>query len=100
MADSIFIDGRKDAAMTMDEANGKYYRRTTFEEHFLFLGELSGCFLSYVMPEDGTGENVAIYTCTVIEVMPLQLYGYYNELYVYCIRLNFHINMFSKPWMQ
>ena len=33
LVDSIFIDGRKDATMTMVEVNGNYHCQTVIEEH-------------------------------------------------------------------
>ena len=45
LVDSIFVDERKDATMTMVEVNGKYHRQTVIEEHYVIVGELIG-FLS------------------------------------------------------
>ena len=59
LVDSIFVDGRKDATMTMVEVNGNYHRQTVIEEHYVIVGELNGFYLSHVMPEDGTGYKIA-----------------------------------------
>ena len=57
--DSIFIDGGKDATMTVAEPNRKFYRQTTLEEHCIVVGEPSCFCYSHVMPEDSTGGHVA-----------------------------------------
>ena len=59
LVDSIFVDGRKDATMTMVEVNGNYHRQTVIEEHYVIVGEPNGFYLSHVMPEDGTGYKIA-----------------------------------------
>ena len=56
---SIFVDGRKDATMTMVEVDGNCHCQIVIEEHYVIVGELNGFFLSYVMPEDGTGNKIA-----------------------------------------
>ena len=55
LVDSIFVDGRKGATMTMFEVNGNYHGQTVIEEHYETVGEPNGFHLSHVMPEDGTG---------------------------------------------
>ena len=57
--DSIFVDERKDATMTMVQVNGNYYRQTVIEEHYAIVKEPNGFYLSHVMPEDGTGYKIA-----------------------------------------
>ena len=57
--DSIFVDGRKDATMTVVEVNGNYHHQTVIEEHYVIVGELNRFYLSHVMPEDGTGYKIA-----------------------------------------
>ena len=59
LVDSIFVNGRKDATMTMDEVNGNCHRQTVIEEHYVIVGEPIGFYLSHVMPEDGTGYKIA-----------------------------------------
>ena len=59
LVDSIFVDGRKDATMTMVEVNGNYHGQTVIEEHYVIVGEPNGFYLSHVMPEDGTGYKIA-----------------------------------------
>ena len=39
LVDSIFVDGRKDATMTMVEVNGNYHRQTVIEKHYVIVGE-------------------------------------------------------------
>ena len=46
LLDSVFVDGRKDATMTMVEVNGNYHRQTVTEEHYIFVGEPNGFYLS------------------------------------------------------
>ena len=58
LVDSIFVDGRKDATMTMVEVNGNYHRQTVIEVHYVIVGEPNGFYLSHVMPEDGTGYKI------------------------------------------
>ena len=57
--DSISVDGRKDATMTMVEVNGNYHRQTVIEEHHVIVVEPNGFYLSHVTPEDGTGYKIA-----------------------------------------
>ena len=47
LVDSIFVDGRKDAKMTMVEVNGNYYRQTVIEKHYVIVGEPNGFYLSH-----------------------------------------------------
>ena len=46
--DSIFVNGRKDARMTMVEVNGNYHRQTFIEEQYVIVGEPNGFYLSHV----------------------------------------------------
>ena len=57
--DSIFVDARKNATMTIVAINGNYHRQTVIEEHYLIVGEPNGFYLSHVMPEDGAGYKIA-----------------------------------------
>ena len=67
LVDSIFVDGRKDATMTMVEVNGNYHRQTVIEEHYVIVGEPNGFYLSHEMLEDGTGYKIATLVCSVIK---------------------------------
>ena len=57
--DSIFIEGRKDATPTKAEADGRYYRQTCIEEHYVIVGEPSGFDVSHVTPDDSSGIKIA-----------------------------------------
>ena len=46
LVDSIFVDGRKNATMTMVEVNGSYHRQTVIEEHYVIVEEPNGFNLS------------------------------------------------------
>ena len=59
LVDSIFVDGRKDATMTMVEVNENYHRQTVIEEYYVIVGEPNSFYLSHVMPEDGTEYKIA-----------------------------------------
>lgn len=59
MVDGIYIDGKKDATMVTTEHNGKIYRRTDLEEHYVIVGEPGEFYLSHVSPETGTGLQIA-----------------------------------------
>ena len=59
LVDSIFVDRRKDATMTMVEVNGNYHRQTFIEEHYVIVGERNGFYLSNVTPEDATENKIA-----------------------------------------
>ena len=59
LVDSIFVDRRKNATMTMVEVNGNYHCQTVIEEHYVIVGEPNGFYLSHVMPEDETGYKIA-----------------------------------------
>ena len=45
LVDSIFVDIRKDAKMTMVEINGNYHRQTVIEKHYEIVGEPNGFYL-------------------------------------------------------
>ena len=68
------MDGKKDATTIIAEANGKYQynRQTTFEQHYLIVGEPSGTWLSHLVREDETGENVTRSIHTAIKYTPLE----------------------------
>ena len=70
--DSIFVDGRKDATMTMVGVNGNYHRQTAIEQHSVIVGEPNGFYLSQVMPEDGTGYKIATSVYSAIKVAALE----------------------------
>ena len=72
LMDSIFVDGRKDATMTMVDLNGNYYRPTDIEEHYVIVGEPNGFYFSHVMPEDGTGYKIATSVYSTIKVAALE----------------------------
>ena len=59
LVDSIFVNGRKDATMTMVEVNGNCHRQTVSKEHYVIVREPNGFYLSHVMPEDGAGYKIA-----------------------------------------
>ena len=70
--DSIFVDGRKDATMTVAEAIGNYHRQTVIEEHYVTVGEPNGFYLSHVMPEDGTGYKITTSVYSAIKDTALE----------------------------
>ena len=72
LVDSIFVNGRKDATMTMVEVNGNYHRQTVIEEHYVIVGEPNGFYLSHVMPEDGTGYKIATSVYSAIKDTALE----------------------------
>ena len=72
LVDSIFVDGRKDAAMAMVDVNGNYHRQTVIEEHCVIVGEPNGFYLSHVMPEDGTGYKIATSVYSAIKDTALE----------------------------
>ena len=69
---SIFVDGRKDATMTMVEVNDSYHRQTVIEEHYVIVGEPNGFYLSHEMPEDGTGYKIATSVYSAIKDTALE----------------------------
>ena len=69
--DSIFVDERKDATMTMVEVNGNYHRQTVIEEHVI-VGEPNDFYLTHVMPEDGTGYKTATSVYSAIKDTALE----------------------------
>ena len=69
---SIFIDGRKDATMTMVEVNGNYHHQTVIEEHYVIVEEPNGFYLSHVMPEDGSGYKIATLVYSAIKDTALE----------------------------
>ena len=70
--DSIFVDRRKDATMTMFEVNGNYHHQTVIEEHYVIVGEPNGFYLSHVMPEDGSGHKIATSVYSAIKDTDLE----------------------------
>ena len=72
LVDSIFVDGRKDATMTMVEVNGNYHRQTVIEEHYVIVEEPNGFYLSRVMPENGTEYKIATSVYSAIKDTALE----------------------------
>ena len=72
LRDSIFVDGRKNATMTMVEVNKNYHRLTVIEEHYVIVGEPNGFYLSHVMPEDGTRYEIATSVYSAIKDAALE----------------------------
>ena len=70
--DSIFVDGRKDATMTMVEVNGNYHRQTVIEEHYVIVGEPNSFYLFHVIPEDTTGYKIATSVYSAIKDTALE----------------------------
>ena len=70
--DSIWIDERKDATMTMVEVNRNYHRQTVIEEHCVIVGEPNGFYLSHVMPEDENGYKIATLVYSTIKDTALE----------------------------
>ena len=70
--DSIFVDGRKDATMTMIEVNGNYHRQTVIEVHYVIVEEPNGFYLLHVMLEDGTGYKIATSVYSAIKDTALE----------------------------
>ena len=70
--DFIFVDGRKDATMTMVEVNKNYHCQTVIEEHYVIVGEPNGFYLSHVIPEDGTGYKIATSVYSAIKDTALE----------------------------
>ena len=48
LTDSVFVNGRKDAAMTMIKIDVNYHRQTVIdnEKHYVIVGEPNGFYLS------------------------------------------------------
>ena len=63
----IYVDGRKDATIKSNEQNGKYYRETIVEEHYVIVGDPHEYYLSHVTPAGGTGLHIAEAIFQVIE---------------------------------
>ena len=72
LVDSIFVDGKKDATMTIVEVIGNYHRQTVIEEHYVIVEEPNGFYLSHVMPEDGTGYKIATSVYSAIKDTALE----------------------------
>ena len=58
--------------MTMVKVNGNYHCQTVIEEHYVNVGETNGFYLSYVMPEDGTGYKIATSVYSAIKDTALE----------------------------
>ena len=72
LVDSIFVDGRKDATMTMVEVNDNYHCQTVIEKHYIIVGEPNSFYLSHVMRDDGTGYKIATSAYSVIKDTALE----------------------------
>ena len=57
--DSIYVDGRKDATITLGVVDEKTYRRTELEEHCVVIGQPGELYLTHVAIENGKGVTIA-----------------------------------------
>ena len=55
LVNGIYIDGKKDATLTVTEINGIRYKNTILEEHYVVIGEPGEFYLTHVEPENGIG---------------------------------------------
>ena len=56
----LYFDGRKDATQVMLKGpNGKMYRSTQLEEHYVLIGEPGTYYLTHLSPTDGKGRTLA-----------------------------------------
>ena len=59
MVDGSYVNGKKDAALTVIEINGKYYKNTIMGEHYVVAGEPGEFYLTHVNLYDGRGKSIA-----------------------------------------
>ena len=60
LVNGIYIDGKKDAMLTIDrDENGKSYRKTIVEDHHVVVGEPGGYYLTHITTTDGKGKSIA-----------------------------------------
>ena len=78
--DGIYIDGRKDATLTLkqDELSGRYHQSTELIEHYVIVGQPGEFYLTHLSPSNGKGQSIAeevynsikdIELCDVLEVI-------------------------------
>lgn len=60
LVNALYVDGKKDATLAMLQGeNGKLYRQTMLEEHYVVVGEPGEFYLTHVTPENGRGRIIA-----------------------------------------
>ena len=72
LVDSVFVDERKDAAMTIVKVNRNYHRQTVIKEHYVIVGEPNVFYLLHVMLENGSGYKVATSVYSAIKNTSLE----------------------------
>ncbi|KAF2902185.1 hypothetical protein ILUMI_04002 [Ignelater luminosus] len=55
----LYLDGRKDNTMVLEQNGATFYRREVVLEHINLIQEPEGQFLEHVTPASGTGLNIA-----------------------------------------
>ena len=70
--DSIFVDERKDALITMVEINGSCHRQAVIEEQHVIVREPNSFYFPYVMSKDGTRYKIATSVYSTIKDTALE----------------------------
>ena len=73
VVDGIYIDGRKDATLTLkqDELSGRYHQSTELIEHYVILGQPGEFYLTHLSPSNGKGQTIAEEVYNAIKDMEL-----------------------------
>ena len=67
--DEIYINGRKDATLTLkqDELSGRYLQSTELIEHYVIVGQREEFYLTHLSPSNGKGQTIAEEVYNAIE---------------------------------
>ena len=73
VVDGIYIDGRKDATLTLkqNELSGRYHQSTELTEHNVILEQPGEFYLTHLSPSNGKGQTIAEEVFNAIKGMEL-----------------------------
>lgn len=69
----IYFDGRKDKTLVSIQKDGKYYRKTVTEDHYVILSEPGSDYLGHVTCESGTAKCIENSILIYLKSKPVEL---------------------------
>ena len=69
---ALYFDGRKDRTLTQVEVNHRWYRESKFEEHYVFVSEPGGRYVTHFTPKSSKSADIANSILEVIKGSSLE----------------------------